>query len=97
MPITTSVEWPQYQIGYEPRQEEPPDLIYPVIPFMYLHANVIPYLWLIENERPDVDSMYVLRERGRNLPNLDFDFSLDNANGLIPRIQSDVVSPLMLG
>ena len=33
-------------------RQEPPDLVYPVIPLMELHTRVVPYLWFIENERP---------------------------------------------
>ena len=95
MSISAPVKWPQYPIGYEPRQEEPSNLVNPVIPFVYLYTNVIPHLGFIENKRPDGDSVYLYRERGRNSPNLDFNFAFDDANGSIPRIQSVLVTPLL--
>ncbi len=88
MSIPTSVKWPQYQIGRKPGQEEPPNFIYPVISLMELHARVVPYLWLIENERPQSYGVHVLREWPWKLPDLYLDFPFDKANGSILRIES---------
>ena len=95
MSISAPVKWPQYPIGYEPRQEEPSNLVHQVIPFVDLHTNVIPHLGFIENKWPDGNSVYLYRERRRNSPNLDFNFSFDDANGSIHRIQSDLVTPIL--
>ena len=62
-----------------------------MIPFVYLHANIFPYLRFIENKRPDGDSVYLLWERWRNSPNLYFDFAFDYANGSMLREVTDIL------
>ena len=58
-------------------------MVHPVIPFVYLYANIFPHLGFIENERPEGDGVYLFGERRRNPPNLNFDFAFDDANGPI--------------
>jgi hypothetical protein len=61
------------QIDNQPGDDEPADLVDPVVSLVLLYALIVPYLRFVEDKRPESGCVYVFRERTRDFGDSYFD------------------------
>ena len=85
MSLAPPVDGQQYQVRCKPRQQQPPNLVLPVVSFVSLHRSRVPDLGFIHDDRPERYRMHRLREGTRYPIDPKFDPSSEEAHQTLRR------------